>query len=79
MKNINIVVNTCGPFFKFGEPILSAAIDSGCHYLDICDDWEPTLEMMKLDANAKSAGVSATDWTRCKPWTDKFDGAHCHT
>ncbi|MDA9024122.1 saccharopine dehydrogenase NADP-binding domain-containing protein, partial [Gammaproteobacteria bacterium] len=60
MKNINIVVNTCGPFFKFGEPILSAAIDSGCHYLDICDDWEPTLEMMKLDANAKSAGVSAT-------------------
>ncbi|MDB3997247.1 saccharopine dehydrogenase NADP-binding domain-containing protein [Gammaproteobacteria bacterium] len=60
MKNINIVVNTCGPFFKFGEPILSAAIDSGCHYLDICDDWEPTLEMMKLDTNAKSAGVSAT-------------------
>ncbi len=28
MKNINIVVNTCGPFFKFGEPILSTAIDS---------------------------------------------------
>lgn len=60
MENINIVVNTCGPFFKFGEPILSAAISSECHYLDICDDWEPTLEMMKLAANAKSAGVSAT-------------------
>ena len=60
MGNINIVVNTCGPFFKFGEPILSAAISSGCHYLHIYDDWEPTLEMVKLDANAKSAGVSAT-------------------
>jgi saccharopine dehydrogenase-like NADP-dependent oxidoreductase len=60
MKNINIVVNTCGPFFKFGEPILSSAIDSGCHYLDICDDWEPTIEMMKLDSKAKSAGISAT-------------------
>ena len=60
MDNINIVVNTCGPFFKFGEPILGAAISSGCHYLDICDDWEPTIEMMKLDSKAKSAGISAT-------------------
>ena len=60
MENIDIVVNTCGPFFKFGEPILSAAISSGCHYLDICDDWEPTIEMMKLDSQAKSAGISAT-------------------
>ena len=60
MENINIVLNTCGPFFKFGEPILSAAISSGCHYLDICDDWEPTIEMMKLDSKAKSAGISAT-------------------
>ena len=29
MKNIDIVVNTCGPYFKFGAPILSAAISSG--------------------------------------------------
>ena len=60
MKDINIVVNTCGPYFKFGAPILKAAISSGCNYIDICDDWEPTIDMMKLDAAAKSAGVSAT-------------------
>ena len=60
MEHINIVVNTCGPYFKFGAPILSAAISSGCNYIDICDDWEPTIDMMKLDAEAKSAGVSAT-------------------
>ena len=60
MGHINIVVNTCGPYFKFGAPILSAAISSGCNYIDICDDWEPTIDMMKLDAKAKSAGVSAT-------------------
>ena len=59
-KDINIVVNTCGPYFKFGTPILSAAISSGCNYIDICDDWEPTIDMMKLDAKAKSAEVSAT-------------------
>ena len=60
MKNVDIVVNTCGPFFKFGTPILSTAISSGCNYLDICDDWEPTLDMLNLDSKAKSAGISAT-------------------
>ena len=60
MEHIDIVVNTCGPYFKFGVPILEAAISSGCNYIDICDDWEPTIDMMKLDAKAKSAGVSAT-------------------
>ena len=60
MKDINIVVNTCGPYFKFATPILKAAISSGCNYIDICDDWEPTIEMIQLDAAAKSAGVSAT-------------------
>ena len=60
MNDINIVVNTCGPYFKFGAPILKASIASGCNYIDICDDWEPTIDMMKLDADAKSAGISAT-------------------
>ena len=60
MKGINIVVNTCGPYFKFGAPILKAAISSGCNYVDICDDWEPTIDMMQLDAAAKSAGICAT-------------------
>ena len=60
MEHIDIVVNTCGPYFKFGAPILAAAIYSGCNYIDICDDWEPTIDMMKLDAKSKSAGVTAT-------------------
>ena len=60
MKSVDIVVNTCGPFFKFGTPILSTAISSGCNYIDICDDWEPTLDMLNLDSAAKSAGISAT-------------------
>ena len=59
MVGIDLVLNTCGPFYRFGVPILQAAIDAGCHYLDICDDWEPTVEMLKLDQAAKAAGVSA--------------------
>ena len=60
MAGADIVVNTCGPYFRFAVPILQAAIDSGCHYMDICDDWEPTIDMLKLDDQAKAAGICAT-------------------
>ena len=59
MQNADIVINTSGPFYRFGVPILRAAINEGCNYLDICDDWEPTIEMLKLDQAAKTAGVTA--------------------
>ena len=55
----DVVLNTTGPFYRFGVPILRAAIDARCHYLDINDDWEPTLEMLALDSEARSAGVTA--------------------
>ena len=60
MKPMDVVMNTCGPFFRFGVPILQASINTGCHDFDICDDWEPTLEMLALDQTAKDAGVCAT-------------------
>ena len=60
LDGMDLVVNTCGPFFRFGVPILEAAIANGCHYLDICDDWEPTVAMLQLDHTAKTAGICAT-------------------
>ena len=59
LREADVVLNTVGPFFKFGPPVLRAAIECGCHYLDICDDWEPTLEMLEMDAAAREADVSA--------------------
>jgi saccharopine dehydrogenase-like NADP-dependent oxidoreductase len=59
MRKCDVVVNTVGPFFRFGVPILTAAIDARCNYLDICDDPEPTLQMLDLDHRARSAGVTA--------------------
>ena len=44
MADADLVMNTCGPFYRYGLPVLQAAIESGCHYVDICDDWEPTIE-----------------------------------
>jgi saccharopine dehydrogenase-like NADP-dependent oxidoreductase len=55
----DVVLNTAGPFYRFGVKVLRAAIAAGCHYLDINDDWEPTLDMLELDENARRAGVIA--------------------
>ena len=60
MADTDLVMNTCGPFFLHAGHVLQTAIETGCHYLDICDDWEPTLEMLTFDQKAKEAGVSAT-------------------
>ena len=59
LSDITIVLNTVGPFYKYGVDVLTAAIASGCHYIDICDDWEPTIEMMDLDQDARLNDVLA--------------------
>lgn len=59
MSGHDIVLNTTGPFFKFGLPILKSAIKCKCHYFDICDDWEPTEEMLKLNDEALKNQITA--------------------
>lgn len=59
LREADVVLNTAGPFFRFGIPVLAAAIRARCHYLDICDDWEPTAEMFALHEQALRAGRSA--------------------
>ena len=58
MSKVDIVVNTTGPFFKFGLPILKAAIDTNTHYFDICDDWEPTEKMLLLNNDERSSEIT---------------------
>lgn len=59
LTDCDLVVNTVGPFFRFAVPILSAAIELGRNYIDICDDWEPTLDMLALNDRARARGVAA--------------------
>ncbi|WP_040809700.1 saccharopine dehydrogenase family protein [Nocardia concava] len=59
LSRVDVVLNTVGPYYRFGLTVLRAAIDTGTHYLDICDDWEPTVEMLALDGAARDAGVCA--------------------
>ena len=59
MNDVDVVINTTGPFFKLAVPILEAAIETKTHYLDICDDWEPTEKMFLLNDKAKASGITA--------------------
>lgn len=55
----DVVLNTVGPFYRFGLPVLEVVLAAGKHYADICDDWEAMLDMLELDPNAKSTGALA--------------------
>jgi saccharopine dehydrogenase-like NADP-dependent oxidoreductase len=59
LSDADVALNCVGPFYRFGVPVLRAAIDARCHYLDINDDWEPTLEMLELDRPAREARITA--------------------
>lgn len=59
LDRADVVVNCAGPFFRLGVPTLRAAIETATAYLDICDDPEPTLDMLALDDAARAAGVPA--------------------
>lgn len=52
----DVVLNTMGPFSIFARRILEAALDHGCDYLDIDDDWESTVEAFELDERAREQG-----------------------
>ena len=55
----DLVMNTVGPFYKFATMILEAAIEAKKPYIDICDDWKPTLDLLEMDDKAKKAGITA--------------------
>lgn len=52
----DLVLNMVGPYYRFGVPVMSAAIAAGVDYIDVCDDWEPTVDMFELGGAARAAG-----------------------
>ncbi|WP_116198635.1 saccharopine dehydrogenase family protein [Amycolatopsis circi] len=72
LSDVDLVLNCAGPFYRFGREVLSAAIAAGTDYLDICDDWEPTLEMLELDDAARAAGVTAVIGMGASPGTSNL-------
>ncbi|MEM9213744.1 MAG: saccharopine dehydrogenase NADP-binding domain-containing protein [Cyanobacteria bacterium P01_F01_bin.150] len=78
LTGCDIVVSCVGPYYKFGKLVLSAAINAGKHYIDICDDWEPTLEMLALSETAQAADVSAIVGMGASPGTTNLLAVLAH-
>jgi saccharopine dehydrogenase-like NADP-dependent oxidoreductase len=59
LAGADAVLNSVGPFYRLGPPVLEAAIRNRVHYLDLNDDWESTEAMLAFDDAARGAGITA--------------------
>lgn len=53
----DVLVTTVGPFLRFGEPALTAAIEAGAHYFDSTGEGPFIRTVFERDAAARAAGV----------------------
>jgi saccharopine dehydrogenase (NAD+, L-lysine-forming) len=67
LKDVDLVVCTLGPFYKFGDRIVRACIEAGVNYLDIDDDFDSTRECLELDEQARAAGILAVKGCGASP------------
>ena len=61
MKRCVIVINTVGPFFRFGRVALEAALEAGVHYVDVNDDVESLKDLLQdthIEATIQKSGKS---------------------
>lgn len=57
---VDIVLNTAGPFYRNATPILNAAVAAKAHYVDVNDDDDVAVKILAdsdLNSRAKAAGV----------------------
>lgn len=58
-NDVDLMMNFIGPYYRFQTVALEIAIESGVHYLDLCDDYDVTMEALKLNELAKEKGLTA--------------------
>jgi hypothetical protein len=59
MRRQDVVLNCVGPYYRLARPVFEAALAAGIDYLDVDDDWQPTLELLGADAAWREAGRTA--------------------
>lgn len=71
-KEVNVVINTAGPFYKTAVPVARAAVAAKVNYIDICDDYEGTqiLFNSEIDKMAKEAGITVLTGMGSDPGTN---------
>ena len=71
-KEIDVVINCAGPFYKTAVPVAKAAVEAKKNYIDICDDYEGTeiLFNSDIDQMAKEAGITVLTGMGSDPGTN---------
>lgn len=57
LTGVSVVLHCAGPFFRTSEPMATACLRNGVHYIDITGEIEVFEQMHKRDAEARVAGV----------------------
>jgi len=73
-KEIDVVINCAGPFYKTAVPVAKAAVEAKVNYIDICDDYEGTeiLFNSDIDKMAKEAGITVLTGMGSDPGTNNI-------
>jgi lysine 6-dehydrogenase len=71
-RDVDVVINTAGPFYKTAVPVAKAAVAAKVNYIDICDDYEGTeiLFNSEIDQMAKEAGITVLTGMGSDPGTN---------
>jgi saccharopine dehydrogenase-like NADP-dependent oxidoreductase len=64
---VTTLIHTAGPFQDQGYEVARAAIQAGCHYFDLADGRAFVNGIIKLDAEARAAGVSVVSGASSLP------------
>jgi len=73
-KEVDVVINCAGPFYKTAVPVAKAAVEAKVNYIDICDDYEGTeiLFNSEIDKMAKEAGITVLTGMGSDPGTNNI-------
>ncbi len=58
LRGHNVVASALGPFYRFEAKCASAAIEAGCDYVSLCDDYDAAQAVLELHDKALESGVT---------------------
>lgn len=57
-QKTKVLINTVGPYSRYGEPVVEACVSNGTHYLDVTGETPWVVEMIKKhQEHAKASGA----------------------
>ena len=72
IKQVDVVINCAGPFYKTAVAVARAAVEAKVNYIDICDDYEAAeiLFASDIDGAARAAGITVLTGMGSDPGTN---------